>query len=104
LPGARWSTSRGAFADIADHELHGASERGVGTVASTQRVTFRIHPGAAAERAADDDGRAEFSRRLSRDWQLGNSVFWSAADRLKFTLFSSMPDRLPPQKLEEYAL
>src|SRR6266851_2702225 len=54
---------RPAFADIADHQLQRAADRGVGTIALAQRVALGVHPDAAAHRAVDHDDRPGEHRR-----------------------------------------
>ncbi len=50
--------ARSPSADVADHELEGAADRGVGTVALTQRVAPGVHPDGAGARPAAHDHRS----------------------------------------------
>ena len=50
--------ARAAAADVADDELEGAADGGVGTVALAEDVHAVVHADAVADGAVDDDDRA----------------------------------------------
>src|SRR5947207_15086512 len=53
---------RPALADVADHELQCAADRGIGAVALAQRVALGVHADPPADRAVDDDNRPDEHR------------------------------------------